>query len=356
MIFISKIGLRQMILLFVWTVILPDTYCQPLTKSEILEELEIIFTSLKELHPGIAVYRDIEQVEQEYERIRHCIASEDTIVRSDYYNTYSELCGFINCGHMVVYDPEERLRHSMQGEKNPMKYEINTFGMSKLVIPTFYTVRLKKDGIHYKRYLRSFFKKVYMSNCQEVVVDIRGNKGGSVHMAAYLASFVVDTSFTLFNSVELTAYEKTTYEQYIKKNSFYRFRKLLTKKKNNKRLYWLHRELRPRKPKRYSPPDDVRFVILIDKDTFSAATMFAAICRAKSDAIFLGEETSGKCIGSGLSPLKLTLPYSNLIVYIPMAYIYLSTNNLANDQLFRGVIPDNVSEINSFYKAGHFDE
>jgi len=280
MIFISKIGLRHMILLFVWTVILPDTYCQPLTKSEILEELEIIFTSLKELHPGIAVYRDIEQVEQEYERIRHCIASEDTIVRSDYYNTYSELCGFINCGHMVVYDPEERLRHSMQGEKNPMKYEINTFGMSKLVIPTFYTVRLKKDGIHYKRYLRSFFKKVYMSNCQEVVVDIRGNKGGSVHMAAYLASFVVDTSFT----------------------------------------------------------------------------MFAAICRAKSDAIFLGEETSGKCIGSGLSPLKLTLPYSNLIVYIPMAYIYLSTNNLANDQLFRGVIPDNVSEINSFYKAGHFDE
>jgi hypothetical protein len=70
--------------------------------------------------------------------------------------------------------------------------------------------------------------------------------------------------------------------------------------------------------------------------------MFAAVCKAKSDAVFIGEETGGKCIDSGLSPVNLILPFTHFIVELPIAYIYLSTDNLDTCQLYRGVTPDSL--------------
>jgi len=221
-----------------------------------------------------------------------------------------------------------------------MAMEINEGGSAYLRLPTFYTKVLKANDIHYKSYIKNFFKETGEKNCEEIIIDIRGNQGGSVHMAGYLASFIIDSTFTFFKSVELKSMDKVTYDHFIQKDQFYRFRHMITRKKGEKRYYTLHRELKPRKPHRLSPQEEVQITVLIDHNTFSAATMFAALLKAKSDVIFVGEGTGGTCIGSGLSPVKLTLPYSGIVVEMPLAYIYLSIQRLQKDELYQGVQPD----------------
>ncbi len=319
-----------------------------ISKDNVLKELEIIRTSLEELHPGLTLYRSGKDIELKYDSIKGALNECDMISRSECLQLYRDFCNYIKCGHTVVYDTGSKGDdiHIIKNEvpEKLIDNEIIENGNARLVLPTFYTVELRKYGIRYKNYLKSFFREADKKKCKEIIIDIRGNRGGSVHMAAYLASFIIDSCFTFFNSVELKNYKLLTCDKYIEKDAFYRFRRLITSRKGNKRYYRLHRELRPRKPHRLSPGPEVNIKILIDNKTFSAATMFAAVCKSKSDAVFIGKETAGKCIGSGLSPVKLTLPYSQIIVEIPLAYIFLSTNNLDQDQLHRGVLPDGMPD------------
>ena len=267
---------------------------QYLSKEEVSEEMQILIASLEELHPGLTLYRTEAEIKSKFDSINGIINTSDMISISDFLLLYKELCSYINCGHTVVYDPgsgaEEKA--TMQGKDHSKLLEKELFenGIYKLILPTFYTVELKRNGIRYKKYLKSFFREARKKNCKEIVIDIRGNRGGSVHMAAYLASFIIDSCFTFFNSVELKDYKSITYDNYIEKDAFYRFRRLITSRNGDKRYYWLHRELRPRKPHRLSPGSDVEFKIFIDNKTFSAATMFAAVCKAKSDALFIGKK------------------------------------------------------------------
>jgi len=315
-----------------------------ISKDKVLKELEIIRTSINELHPGLTLYRTEKNIKSKFDSIKCVINSSELISLSECLSLYKALCRYINCGHTVVYDPGARedgnVSNYDQGHNEVTDKEIVKNGSCKLVLPTFYTVELRRNGVRYKNYLKSFFREARKENCKEIVIDIRGNRGGSVHMAAYLASFIIDSCFTFFNSVELTEQKKITCDKFLEKDAFYRFRRLITTSKGDKRYYRLHRELRPRRAHRLSPGSEVKFKILIDNKTFSAATMFAAVCKAKSDASFIGEKTAGKCIGSGLNPLKLTLPYTHFIIEIPLAYIYLSVEGLDTEQLYRGVKPD----------------
>lgn len=230
-----------------------------------------------------------------------------------------------------------------EGTGEGIVMEINEDGSAYLGLPTFFTKALKANHIHYKSFIKDFFAETNKKKCKEITIDIRGNRGGSVHMAGYLASFIIDSTFTFFESVELRNTKKATYDHYIQKDPFYRFRKIITRNGKTKRYYTLHRELKTRKPHRFSPQEEVQVTVLIDHDTFSAATMFAAMVKAKSDAVYIGEETGGTCVGSGLSPIKLALPHSGIIVEIPLAYIRLSVKGLHKDELYRGVQPDMVN-------------
>ena len=315
-----------------------------LSKDEVIKELDIIHTSLEELHPALTLYRTEPEIKTKFDSIKCVINSSELISLSECLSLYKALCRYINCGHTIVYDPGARedgnVSNYDQGHNEVTDKEIVKNGSCRLVLPTFYTVELRRNGVRYKNYLKSFFREARKENCKEIVIDIRGNRGGSVHMAAYLASFIIDSCFTFFNSVELTEQKKITCDKFVEKDAFYRFRRLITTSKGDKRYYRLHRELRPRRAHRLSPGSEVEFKILIDNKTFSAATMFAAVCKAKSDASFIGEKTAGKCIGSGLNPLKLTLPYTHFIIEIPLAYIYLSVEGLDKEQLYWGVKPD----------------
>ena len=58
-----------------------------------------------------------------------------------------------------------------------------------LRLKSFYTVALKKTGIRYKKYFRSLFRLIQEKKIENLIIDIRGNEGGSLYLGAELLSF-----------------------------------------------------------------------------------------------------------------------------------------------------------------------
>lgn len=421
-----------------------------LSKQEVAEELQILQTTLRELHPGLTLYKSLQEINSKCDSLYAVVGHSDSLTLREWLYHIREITGLVRCGHTVAYSPtrsnnsflpfsvkvkdmklficdwhestiavppdyreivtidntpawvivkamlqrtstdgynESAKRYRLQSdfsllynqyfecqptvnlelrsstgellkkdipaltqkekcinrEGEIVAVEIREAGSAYLRLQTFYTKTLKENRLHYKSFIKDFFRETKEKECKEVIIDIRGNRGGSVHMAGFLASFIIDSTFTFFESVELKNAKKVTFDPYIHKDPFYRLRRMITRKKGEKRFYCMHRELKFRKPHRLNPGEEIQFTILIDHETFSAATMFAAVVKAKSGAVFGGEETGGTCVGSGLSPVKLVLPYSGIIVEMPLAYIRLSVNGLHKDELYRGVQPDVVN-------------
>ena len=133
-----------------------------LSKDRVLNELEIIHTSLKELHPGLTLYITKKDLELKYDSIKTVINKSEKFSKSECLLLYRDLCNYINCGHTAAYDPTPEGKEKITHKKKPVKKtEIETVedGICKLILPTFYTVELRKKGIHYKKYLDSFFRE-----------------------------------------------------------------------------------------------------------------------------------------------------------------------------------------------------
>lgn len=206
-----------------------------------------------------------------------------------------------------------------------------------LRMKTFYTVDLKKKGIRYKSYFQNLFRLIREDGVENMIIDIRGNAGGSMNLGADLLAYLLDEEFKFLNSYQLSPTLSLTHKKHIDQDMFISFKWLVTQKKNGWRSYSWHRLLKPQKPKhRFQFKGNV--YVLIDGETFSAASMFAALLRRRKDTFFVGEETGGTACGSGVAPIHLTLPNSRLRVQIPFGYI-----NLAGPKEMdcsRGVIPD----------------
>jgi C-terminal processing protease CtpA/Prc len=119
---------------------------------------------------------------------------------------------------------------------------------------------------------------------------------------------------------------------------------LITSKKEGWRSFPWNRLLRRQKPKRRFHYDG-KVYVLIDGETFSAASMFVSLVRRRKNTVFAGEESGGSSCGNGVSPIHLTLPNTKLRAQIPFGYIKLAVPQ--DMDCDRGVIPDYFIERTS---------
>jgi C-terminal processing protease CtpA/Prc len=210
---------------------------------------------------------------------------------------------------------------------------------ARLRMKTFYTVSLKKKGIQYKKYFKNLFRLIEEDEIENLVIDIRGNAGGSLYLAADLLAYLLDGRFRFLERYQLSPNLHLTHKQHIARDPFVSFKWLVTLKREEWRSFPWNRLLKPQKPKRRFRFKG-KIYVLIDGETFSAASMFAALLRGRVNTIFVGEETGGSTCGNGVSPIHLTLPNSRLRVQIPFGYIRLAVPE--DTECSRGVIPDFV--------------
>jgi hypothetical protein len=200
----------------------------------------------------------------------------------------------------------------------------------------FLEVNTFASGNKLRPFFKSSFKKIHRENVQNLVVDLRGNGGGSVLLSNLLTKYISDKPFKIADT--LYAMKRgSRYRQY--ENNYllnHLFLLFLTHKRSDGHFHFTHYENKFFNPKRKNHFNGTTY-ILTGGNTFSAATLFTKAVVDQPEVIVVGEETGGGAYGNTawLIP-DVTLPNTKVRFRLPLFRLVIDKNAPKG----RGVIPE----------------
>lgn len=211
-----------------------------------------------------------------------------------------------------------------------------------LTLHTFSNSAIKRHGQKYNRFIKDTFAQIESRGINKLVIDVRGNTGGSDSHAVALASYFFNQPFRYWDKIEVTeatAKEiKGTVRLFYKKplqiDSSYHWQKM-----------WLSKEFdfyEPVQPAKM--PYNGETYIISDGLCMSSCADFVALMSYNNKAIVVGQETGGGYQGntSGLMP-SIDLPMG-LRMTVPLLKYTNAVDHNVN--VGRGTIPDHIVEYN----------
>jgi C-terminal processing protease CtpA/Prc len=231
-------------------------------------------------------------------------------------------------------------RPSLALNTKPLQFQITDENVAILTIRSFDD----RDFLHAKQHFHAFIRKSFESMKQhgvtDLVLDIRENGGGDDYNARFLYSYLTDSTFRYYDRVEIAGNTKISFLNHTNKPLLLRFFRFFVKPDPaaSGRYLWVHSPLSQAHDPRSSTYTGSVF-ILINGESFSATSEFAAIASYHKRALFMGEETGGCYEGdnSGLEMI-LTLPHTHIRVRIPMMKYVLAVGS--HTPAGRGIMPD----------------
>jgi len=191
-----------------------------------------------------------------------------------------------------------------------------------------------------KSFFRTSFKDMRHKGIKNLVVDVRGNGGGSVTNSTFLTKFIVDRKFKVADSL----YANTRNSRYKKFIDGYFFNRLfmlfMTAKKKDGKYHFGYFERHYFSPKKKNHFDG-NVYILTGGNSFSATTLFTQTVKQQDNVIVVGEETGGGAYGNSawLIP-DLTLPETGVRFRLPLFRLVID-KNIPKDG--RGVQPEVIA-------------
>jgi len=200
----------------------------------------------------------------------------------------------------------------------------------------FLEVNTFASGNDLRPFFKSSFRKLRKQNIQNLVVDMRGNGGGSVVLSNLLTKYISDKPFKIADT--LYAVKKgSRYSQYFDNYFTDRlFLLFLTHKKRDGYYHFSHYENKYFKPKKRNHFNGTTY-ILTGGNTFSAAVLFTKALVDQPKVIVVGEETGGGAYGNNawLIP-DVTLPNTKVRFRLPLFRLVIDKDA----QKGRGVMPE----------------
>ena len=189
-----------------------------------------------------------------------------------------------------------------------------------LRIGSFGSQTLHNGGYDYETFLAESFKQLRDKKVRNLILDLRGNGGGSDNYGATLVSYLARDSYGYFDNIQVTK----SYPG-------------ISKKAGDKYFMTNHRGLSVWAPAENNFTGNV--YVLIDGFSFSTCADVATVLHHHQWATFIGEETGGGYDGNTSGHSKsITLPNSGIRMNLPM-WMY-TTANVGHAFFGRGVIPD----------------
>ena len=189
------------------------------------------------------------------------------------------------------------------------------------------------------------FEQIADQQVKYLIIDIRGNGGGSIVQASELISYISKDTFSYGFA---RGKQGLTYKSpFAQKAMYYVSRELLDlfgNRKTNNNNYHYTFDYDKKSLKKENHFNGAVFCI-IDNGSFSAASFVAAYAKHKAKAIIVGQETAGTESGCyAVNTPLMELPNTKNFIRIPQ---YQFKHILPIEDKNRGVIPNIETVINS---------
>lgn len=182
-------------------------------------------------------------------------------------------------------------------------------------------------GYGLKGFFRRSFKTLQKNKIGHLIIDVRGNGGGSVTNSTLITRYIADHRFKVADSLYAKAKRKK-YGRYIKNDFFNRlFMTFFTKRESDGNYHFRYFEKHYFKPKKRNHFDG-QVYILTGGNSFSATTLFAGALIKQDNVTVTGEETGGGAYGNSawLIP-DVTLPETKVRFRLPLFRLVMDKNS-----------------------------
>lgn len=193
------------------------------------------------------------------------------------------------------------------------------------------------NGFSLRRFFKRSFKQLQRDSIKNLVIDLRGNGGGSVTNSNLLTKFISDHPFKIGDSL-YTKKRGSSFSRY-QQNSFWNclFTIVFTRKKEDGNYHFGYFERHYFSPKTKNHFDGDVYV-LTGGNTFSASTLFTGVVKGQKNVTVVGEETGGGAYGNTawLIP-DVTLPNTGVRFRLPLFRLVI---NKDYPKTGRGILSD----------------
>ena len=189
-----------------------------------------------------------------------------------------------------------------------------------------------------RTFYRQTFRYIKNTGINNVVLDIRSNGGGRIRLSTLLTKYVTRVNFKVADTAFAVTKSLRPYSKYIKGSFINNLGLFLLTKKNKDGLYhfghWERKVYKPKTANNYAG----NLYVLINGNTFSAASLFSNAVKGQPGIVLVGEETGGGWHGNnGILIPDIILPNTHLKVRLPL-FRLVQYNHVPKDG--RGVQPD----------------
>lgn len=244
-------------------------------------------------------------------------------------------------GRMAIRQPARIPQPSKKERKRQQKSIIRLLRIDSVNHSAMMTLSTFAKGYGLKRFFRNSFNALSDNKIEHLIVDVRGNGGGSVNNSTQITRYLAKAPFKISDSL-FAIKKKSPYDRYIQ-NHFWNnlFITLFTKKRKDGNYHFGYFERHYFKPKKNNHYDGQTYIVT-GGNSFSATTLFAAALVKQDNVTVVGEETGGGAYGNSawLIP-DVTLPETGVRFRLPLFRLVIDKTTPKNG---RGVQP----EVNSF--------
>jgi C-terminal processing protease CtpA/Prc len=220
--------------------------------------------------------------------------------------------------------------------KNLERDVMRNFRVDTALHTAFLDVNTFTKGYGLRGFFRRSFKRLKKEQIPNLVVDMRGNGGGSVTLSNLLTKYIADKPFAIADT--LYAIRRSSRYGRFRDNRIlnWLFLQFLTKKKRDGFYHFVWYEGKKFKPKSRNHFDGTTY-ILTGGNTFSAATLFTKAVHEQENVVVVGEETGGGAYGNTawLIP-DITLPNTKVRFRLPLFRLVIDRN----EEKGRGLVPE----------------